>query len=144
MGEFDHALNNYHQLLKMDEECLSPDHLDRSTDLDMVVNIYKRMGKTEEAMNFCRTKLNNQRNVLGEIHPCIARTLITMADALEEENPNESLEYYKQALSVWEQLTSPDYRVIYQCLTSMSCLYSRNDMINGGCCNSSRLFFVRN
>ena len=130
MNELDDALNCYHQLLTMDEECLSPDHLDRSTDLDMVANIYKRMGETEKALSFCKKKLSNQKNVLDENHPCIARTLMTMADALEKENPTESLEYYKQALSVWEQLTSPDHREMYECLTSISCLYSRNNMID--------------
>jgi tetratricopeptide (TPR) repeat protein len=129
-GELDRALDYYHQLLKMDEQCLAPDHPDHSIDLEMIVGAYKKLGQTEKALELCRKKLNDQKNTLGETHSCISRTLISMADVLKEENPNQALNYYKQALSALEQSKSPDHRAISQCLTSIGCLYWRQDMID--------------
>jgi tetratricopeptide (TPR) repeat protein len=129
-GEIDCALKKYHQLLEMNDQCLASDHPDHWIDLEMVVGAYKKLGQTEKALNFCLKKLDDQKNILGAIHPCVARTLITMADIIKEENSNQALDYYKQALSILEQSISPDHRAISQCLTSIGCLYWRKDMID--------------
>ena len=128
-GELDRALDYYQQLLDMDEQCLPLDHPDRSIDLEMVVHIYKRMGESEKALNFCRKKLNDQKSILGETHSCIARTLVSMADVLKEEDSNEAFNSYKQALAILEQSVSPDPGLVSHCLSAISCLYWKREMI---------------
>jgi tetratricopeptide (TPR) repeat protein len=128
-GELDRALEYYQKLLNMDEQCLPLGHPDRSIDIEMVVHIYKKIGESEKALDFCRKKLNDQKNILGETHLCIARTLVSMADVLKEENSNEAFNYYKQALTILEQSTSPDHGLISHCLSAISCLYWKREMM---------------
>ncbi len=63
------------------------------------------MNKIEKALVFYREKLNVQKNI-DDNHPCIARTLIVMVYVLEDENPNESLKHYEQAVSILRWLLS--------------------------------------
>ena len=128
-GELACALDYYQQLVDMDEQCLPPGHPDRSIDLEMVVHIYTRMGESERALDFCQKKLNDQKSSLGETHSCVARTLVSMADVLKEENPNEAFNNYKQALTIFEQSTSLDHGVACHCLSAISCLYWKREMM---------------
>lgn len=128
-GELDRALDYYQQLLDMDEQCLPLGHPDRSIDLEMIVHIYKRMGEDEKALDVCRKKLNDQKSTLGETHSCIARTLITMADVLKEGNSNEAFNFYKEALAVLQQSSSSEPGLVSDCLSAISCLYWKREMI---------------
>jgi tetratricopeptide (TPR) repeat protein len=127
-GDLDVALDYYHQQLKMEEQCLSFDHSDLSMHLDWIVNIYKKMGEIEAALEFCREKLNAQKNRLGENHSRVARTLMSMGNIQEDDNPNESLEYYEETLSILENSTLPNLKLIFDCLISMVCSYTEYDM----------------
>ncbi|CAF1349436.1 unnamed protein product [Adineta steineri] len=128
-GNLDIALDYYQQQLNMEEQCLPFEHSDLSIHLGWVVGIYKTMDETDKALDLCQQKLLIQKTRLGENHPHIARTLMIMADLIKEDNPNEALKYYEQALSVLKNCTSSDYQVTSDCLTFMACLYFNYDMI---------------
>ena len=129
-GEFDRAIVYYHQQLNMEEQCWSPDHPECSASLDAVVNTYRKMNQSKKALDICQKKLNVQRNTLGETHPCISRTLVIMANVLSDENTNEAINHYEHAVSIIQQTTSPDHQIIVKCLTSLSYLYSRQNMFD--------------
>ncbi|CAF4166538.1 unnamed protein product [Adineta steineri] len=122
------ALDYYQQQLNMDEQCLTFDHSDLSIDLGSIIGIYKTMNEIDKALDLCQQKLVIQKSRLGEHHPRIARTLMMMGNLIKDDNPNEALQYYEQALSVLENCTPSDYQVTSQCLISMSCLYSNYGM----------------
>ncbi|CAF4119734.1 unnamed protein product [Adineta steineri] len=128
-GNLDIALDFYQQRLNMDEQCLPFDHSDLSFDLDLIIDTYKKMNEIDKALYLCQQKLLVQKTRLAENHPRIARILMIMANLIKDENPNETLEYYRQALSVLENCTPTDYQLTSQCLTSMARLYSNYDMM---------------
>ncbi|CAF1243343.1 unnamed protein product [Adineta steineri] len=128
-GSLDIALDYYQQQLNMEEQCLPFDHSDLSNHFDWIIRIYKKMNEIDKVLDLCQQKLVIQKTRLGENHPRIARTLMTMADLIENDNHNEALQYYEQALSVLENCTPSDYQVTSQCLTSMGLLYSNYDMM---------------
>ncbi|CAF0856129.1 unnamed protein product [Adineta steineri] len=128
-GNLDIALDYYQQQLNMEEQCLPFEHSDLSIHLGSVIDIYKTMNETDKALNFCEQKLTIQKTRLGENHSRIARTLMIMADLIEDDNPNEALQYYEQALSMLENCTPLDQQVTSECLTSVVCLYFNNDMM---------------
>jgi tetratricopeptide (TPR) repeat protein len=123
-GDLNVALDYYHHQLQMEEQCLPFDHPDLSTHLRWILNTYKKMNETEKGLEFCREKFNVQKNRLGENHPRVARTLMTMASVCEDDNPNEALEYYEEALSILEQSIPSDHQTTSNCLTYMACLYA--------------------
>ncbi|CAF0898740.1 unnamed protein product [Adineta steineri] len=122
------ALSYYQQQLNMEEQCLPFDHSNLSSDLGSIIRIYKKINEIDKALDLCQQKLLVQRTRLGENHPRIARTLMIMADLIEDDNRNKALEYYEQALSVLENYTPSDYQLTSVCLTSMGCLYFKYDM----------------
>ena len=97
---------------------------------ELIVDTYKKMGGIEKVLGFCREKLNVQKNTFGETHPCIAQTLIITARVLEDNDPNQALKYFEQALSILEQSTTPDHRVISMCLTYMASTYYSCNMLD--------------
>jgi tetratricopeptide (TPR) repeat protein len=131
-GDVDVALDYYHQQLKMDEQCLPFDHPNLSTHLDWIVDTYKQMNETDKALTFCQEKLDIQKNKLGESHPRIAQTLMTMAALLKDDNPNEALEYYQEALNILENATPPNHQTISDCLNCIGCLYDNYGMEEDG------------
>ncbi|CAF3803605.1 unnamed protein product [Adineta steineri] len=128
-GNLDIALDYYQQRLNMEEQCLPFDHSSLSDHLGWIIDTYKKMNEIDKALDLCQQKLLIQKSRLGENHPRIAQTLMIMADLIKDDNPNEALEYYEQALSVLEKCTPSDYQVTSECLTSMACLYSKYDMM---------------
>ncbi|CAF0898613.1 unnamed protein product [Adineta steineri] len=127
-GNLDIALDYYQQQLNMEEQCLPFEHSLLSIHLGSIIDTYKTMNEIDKALDVCQQKLLIQKSRLGENHPRIARTLMIMADLIEDDNPNEALQYYEQALSVLENYTPSDYQLTSQCLTSMGLLYSNYDM----------------
>ncbi|CAF3840314.1 unnamed protein product [Adineta steineri] len=128
-GNLDIALDYYQQQLNMEEQCLPFEHSNLSIHLGWITDIYKKMNEIDKALDLCEQKLAIQKTRLNENHPRIARTLMIIADLIEEDNPNQALQYYEQALSTLEKCTSSDYQVTSECLTSMACLYSVCDMM---------------
>ncbi|CAF1144346.1 unnamed protein product [Adineta steineri] len=128
-GNLHVALNYYQQRLYMAEQCLPFEHSNLSIHLGSITGIYKKMNEIDRALDLCQQKLLIQKTRLCENHPRIARTLMIMANLITDNNPNEALEYYEQALSVLENCTPSDYQLNSTCLSSMSCLYSNYDMI---------------
>ncbi|CAF0859397.1 unnamed protein product [Adineta steineri] len=128
-GNLDIALDYYQQQLNMEEQCLPFEHSNLSFDLGSIIGIYKKMDEIDKALDLCQEKLLVQKTRLGENHPRIGRTLMIMADLIEDNNRKKALKYYEQALSVLENCTPPDYQVTSECLTSMAYLYSNCDMI---------------
>jgi tetratricopeptide (TPR) repeat protein len=112
----------------MDEQCLPFDHPNLSTHLNWIVDTFKQMGEKEKGLEFCREKLNDQKNRLGENHPRVACTLMTMASICKDDDPTEALGYYEEALSILENCIPPDHQTTSNCLISMACLYSKYDM----------------
>jgi tetratricopeptide (TPR) repeat protein len=127
-GNLEVALDYYHQELNMEEQCLPFDHPNLSAHLGSIVDTYKQMGETDKGLELCREKLAVQKNRLGENHPRIAQTLMIMASVRKDDNPNEALEYYEEALSMLENSIPPDHQTTSECLISMACLYSAYDM----------------
>ncbi|CAF1022322.1 unnamed protein product [Adineta steineri] len=127
-GSLNTALDYYQQALNMNEQCLPFDHSNLSTNLGSIIDIYKKMNEIDKALDLCQQKLVIQKSRLGENHPRIARTLKIMGDLIRDDNRNEALQYYEQALSVLENCTPSDYEFTSVCLTSMGCLYSKYDM----------------
>ncbi len=127
-GNLELALDYYQQQLKMEEHCLPFGHPDLSAHLDWIVDTYKQMGEKEKGLEFCREKLIDQKNRLGENHPRVAQTLTIMASVYEDDDPNEALEYYEEALSILGNSISPDHQTTTDCLTCMACLYSKYEM----------------
>ncbi|CAF0934451.1 unnamed protein product [Adineta steineri] len=128
-GNLDIALDYYQQQLNMNEQCLPFDHSLLSIHLGSIIGIYKKMNEIDKALDLCQQKLVIQKARLGENHPRIARTLMIMADLIEDNNRKKALKYYEQALSVLENCTPPDYQVTSECLISMAGLYSNCDMM---------------
>jgi tetratricopeptide (TPR) repeat protein len=81
------------------------------------------MGHIEQGLEFCREKLHDQKNQLGKSHPCLARTLMIMGDIITDNNRDDALQYYKEALSILKHCTSSDHQTTSKCLTAMMCLY---------------------
>ena len=129
-GEFNQALSFYYQLLEMNEQCLPLDHPELSTNFNMIIEIYKRMGETEKALHFSQTTLDKQKKAFGDIHSCIAQTLISMGNILIEERGDTAFNYYEEALSMLKQLRSYENQLISQCLTWISCVYWKRNMID--------------
>ncbi|CAF0898582.1 unnamed protein product [Adineta steineri] len=128
-GNLDIALDYCQQQLNMNEQCLPFDHSLLSIHLGSIIGIYKKMNEIDKALDLCQQKLVIQKARLGENHPRIARTLMIMADLIEDNNRKKALKYYEQALSVLENCTPPDYQVTSECLISMAGLYSNCDMM---------------
>ncbi|CAF1249724.1 unnamed protein product [Adineta steineri] len=128
-GNLDIALDYYQQRLNMDEQCLPLEHSNLSIDLSSIIDIYKKMNKIDKALDLCQQKLLIQKTRLGENHPRVARTLMIMVNFIKNDNPNEALQHYRQALSVLENCTRLDYQVTSQCLTLVGGLYFNYDMI---------------
>ncbi|CAF1009498.1 unnamed protein product [Adineta steineri] len=127
-GNLEMALDYYQQQLNMDEQCLPFEHSNLSIHLGWIIDTYKKMNEIDKALDLCQQKLAIQKNRLGENHPRIARTLMIMANVINDDNPNEALQYYEQALSVLKNCTPLDHQVTSECLISMSCVYSNCDM----------------
>jgi tetratricopeptide (TPR) repeat protein len=115
----------------MDEQCLPFDHPNLSTHLNWIVDTFKQMGEKEKGLEFCQEKLNDQKNRLGENHPRVACTLMTMAIICKDNDPTEALGYYEEALSILENCIPPDHQTTSNCLTAMACLYSKYEMNKG-------------
>ncbi|CAF1240591.1 unnamed protein product [Adineta steineri] len=128
-GNLDVALDYYQQTLNMEEQCLPFEHSKLSVHLGWIIRTYKKMNEIDKALDLCHQKLVIQKTRLGENHPRIAQTLMIMGDLFDDDNQNEALQYYEQALSVLENCTLSDYQLTSECLTSMAYLYSNNDMI---------------
>ncbi|CAF4187265.1 unnamed protein product [Adineta steineri] len=128
-GNLDTALDYYQQQLNMEEQCLPFEHSDLSNHLGWIIDTYKKMNEIDKALDLCQQKLLIQKSRLGENHPRIARTLMIMADLIEDDNSNEALKYYKQALSVLDNCTPLDHQVTSQCLISMAWLYAVYNMM---------------
>ncbi|CAF1360620.1 unnamed protein product [Adineta steineri] len=128
-GNLDIALDYYQQQLNMEEQCLPFEHSDLSIHLGWIITIYKKMNEICKALDLCQQKLLIQKTRLGENHPRIARTLMIIADLIEDNNRKKALKYYEQALSVLANCTTLDHQVTSRCLTSMGCLYSKYDMM---------------
>ncbi|CAF1022381.1 unnamed protein product [Adineta steineri] len=127
-GNLNIALDYYQQQLNMEEQCLPFEHSNLSDHLGWIIDTYKTMNEIDKALDLCQQKLVIQKSRLGENHPRIARTLKIMGDLIRDDNRNEALQYYEQALSVLENCTPSDYEFTSVCLTSMGCLYSKYDM----------------
>lgn len=127
-SDLDVALEYYHQQLNMEEQCIPFNHPNLSEHLDSIVDTYKKLGETQKGLEFCREKLAAQKNRLGKNHPQIARTLVVMASVCKDDNPDEALQYYEEALSILENSVPPDYQTISSCLIDMACLYSEYSM----------------
>ncbi|CAF4203720.1 unnamed protein product [Adineta steineri] len=128
-GNLDIAMDYCQQELNMEEQCLPFDHSNLSIHLGSITGIYKKVNEIDKALELCQQKLLIQKTRLGENHPRIARTLMIMADLIKDDNPNEALQYYEQALSVLENFIPLDRQVTSECLSSMACLYSSCGMI---------------
>jgi tetratricopeptide (TPR) repeat protein len=50
-----------------------------------------------------------------------------MANVIKDNDPDEALAYYEEALSVLENSAPPDHQATSNCLISMACLYSDYD-----------------
>jgi len=81
------------------------------------------MSEIEKGLEFCREKLRDQKNRLGENQPCIARILKIMGDAIMSNDRNTSLQYYEEALSILENCIPPDYQTTSVCLKWMAGAY---------------------
>ncbi|CAF0894232.1 unnamed protein product [Adineta steineri] len=128
-GNLNIALNYYQQRLNMEEQYLPFEHSNLSIHLGSIIRTYKKVNEIDKALDLYQQILLIQKTQLGENHPRIAQTLMIMADSIEDDNSNEALQYYEQALSVLENCTPSDYQLTSECLISMSCLYSNCDMI---------------
>ncbi|CAF1419904.1 unnamed protein product [Adineta steineri] len=129
-GNLDTALDYYQQQLNMEEQCLPFEHSDLSNHLGWIIDTYKKMNEIDKALDLCQQKLVIQKSRLGENHPRIAQTLMIMAKLIQDDNLNEALQYYEQALLVLENCTPSDYQVTSDCLTSTVCLYFKKDMMD--------------
>ncbi len=123
-GDFKTALNYYHKAFEIDEYCLPSDHPHLSTDLKKIVFTYKKNGEMIKALEFCRKKLDVLKNTSDNNHNRIAQILIAMAQVLEENNLNESLRYYNEALANLEKSMPSNQRAIAKCLNWIGRLYS--------------------
>ncbi|CAF4606930.1 unnamed protein product [Rotaria sp. Silwood2] len=128
--DFRTTLDYYRQQLEMEEKCLPSNHPDLSKHLSWIVELYNKMGKIDKAMEFCKEKLDRQKNILGETHPQIARILMILAEVSKNIDPNQSVEYYNQSLSILERLTPSDHQATAECLTSMACFYGTLNMFD--------------
>jgi tetratricopeptide (TPR) repeat protein len=131
-GDLVAALDYYDQQLKMEEQYLPFDHPNLSAHLSLVVDIYKQMGEIEKGLEFCREKLNVQKNRLGENHPRIAQTLMIMANLCKDDNPDEALQYYGEALFILENSITPDHQITFDCLTRIAYLYNNYGQYEDG------------
>jgi tetratricopeptide (TPR) repeat protein len=127
-GDFHVALDYYHRQLNMEEQCLPYDHPNLINHLNWIVDTYKKLGKTKKALKLLREKLNIHKIRLGANHSYIARILMIVGDVLKDNNRNEALKYYEEALSTLEKSTPPDHQTYSECLTYMSSLYSEYGM----------------
>ncbi|CAF1512603.1 unnamed protein product [Adineta steineri] len=121
--DFDKAIDYFHQKFQMDEQCLPSDHYYLLGDLDLIVKTYKMKGDIEMALKFCQQKIDDLKMNLSESHLRVAHTLMTMAKILMDDNPDEALRSYEEALSIFKELFSFDHSTITDCLASMASLY---------------------
>ncbi|CAF1377301.1 unnamed protein product [Didymodactylos carnosus] len=99
-------------------------------DLHRIVGIYKKNGKYETATTFCNKKLVEQRANLPENHPRIGHTLKTIGDVYSETNGSQALEYYREALTIFENCIPSDQKAIIDCLEHISNLYYNQGFYN--------------
>ncbi|CAF1007421.1 unnamed protein product [Adineta steineri] len=128
-GNLNIALNYYKQRLNLEEQYLPFEHSNLSIHLGSIIRTYKMVNEIDKALDLCQQMLLIQKTRLGENHPRIAQILMIMADLIKDDNSNEALQYYEQALSVLTNCTPLDHQVTSECLILMSCLYSNCDMI---------------
>jgi tetratricopeptide (TPR) repeat protein len=122
-NDFNVALDYYQQKLIMEEQCLPFDHPNIFFTFHSIANIHTKMGHIEQGLEFCREKLHDQKNQLGKSHPCLARTLMIMGDIITDNNRDDALQYYKEALSILKHCIPSDHQTTSKCLTAMMCLY---------------------
>ncbi|CAF1315002.1 unnamed protein product [Adineta steineri] len=118
-GDLLSALEIYHRLLKLQEQYLPAGDLQISTLIDTIAKVYQEKGDVKDAMIFLQQKVVSQKKRLGEYHPSIASTLMTMGDISE---PTEQQQYYEQALLVLNESSPRDETREVSCMKMLGIL----------------------
>ena len=127
-GDFDKALDHFHQKLQMDELSLPSDHSYHSGNLTLIVDTYKANGDIQQALQFCKKKLDLQNSIDREDNPHVIRILMTIADILVDQDLNEALEYYDEAIDRLGRATFVDIKVTARILEAMDNFYSKYEL----------------
>ncbi|CAF3844178.1 unnamed protein product [Rotaria sordida] len=126
-NDLNSALNFFNKQLNMDEKSLSNDHKNIQIDIQWIIDIYKKKGQLEKAFEFCQKKYQEKKTLLGEKHPMTLSIFMTMIDLYDD--PNVKINYYKQVLSLYENLIPPDPYGTIKCLDIMINFYIKSNAI---------------
>lgn len=125
---FDLALDYFNKQLNIDEKCLSNDHENIKIDIQWIVDIYKKKDELKKAFEFCQKKFQEKIGLLGENHSMSLAILMIMIDVCDDIILKSN--YYKKALSIYENLIPPsDPYAIIRCLDAMVKFYFQNNEI---------------
>ncbi|CAF1483920.1 unnamed protein product [Rotaria sordida] len=126
--DYDTALGYYYKqydihekVLELDQNLITEQYL--FIDLMRIVETYKKNGDLKMAFRFCQHKLAQQKRTLPENHPRIGYTLKMIGDIYHYfGNAGKVLEYYLQALDVFEHSQACESVDMISCLRMIGAL----------------------
>ncbi|CAF4701377.1 unnamed protein product, partial [Rotaria sp. Silwood2] len=126
-NDLDSALNYFTKQLNMDENCLSDDHKNILIDIQWIIDIYKKREEFKKAFEFCQKKFQEKKTSLGENHSMTLAIFMMMIDLCD--NPMDKINYYKKALSLYENLIPSDPYGTIKCLDTMINFYLKSNEV---------------
>ncbi|CAF1189331.1 unnamed protein product [Adineta ricciae] len=123
LKDYDQALDFYCRAFAIDENILPANHPNLTDDSNRVIDIYRKKDEDHNAVEFCEKLLTKyQDNLLA------ANILKNLGDLTP--NGTKRIEYYKQALVIFEQsLNSTELLIVY-CLIDISRSYWECNMFD--------------
>jgi tetratricopeptide (TPR) repeat protein len=139
-GDLTRALECYQYVLKLQKQRLPHGHLDLSKLIDTIAKTYKKNGDNKRAMLFIEQEKASQISVLGKNHPCIASTLMTIGDVLDN---NETYQYYQEALSLLEKSSPQDEMRAIACIEMLGGLELDDNKVADGLAHLMQALDIR-
>ncbi|CAF0907703.1 unnamed protein product, partial [Didymodactylos carnosus] len=119
--DYDQALIYYYRAFEIDENILPCTHPNLVDDFNRIIDMYRKKGEDNNALEFCQKKLIEQQNNLF-----VGHILKNMGDVTQ--NITKSIGYCQRALAIFEQSLNPTHLIIIYCLIDISRLYWKDDM----------------
>ncbi|CAF2151482.1 unnamed protein product [Rotaria magnacalcarata] len=126
--DYDQALVYYRRAFEMDKNILPCAHENLINDFNRIIDIFKKTGEDDNALEYCQKMLIEQLNNEQQSNIFVGHIVKNMGDVAQ--NVTESISYYRKALVIFEQLLNPTDLVTIYCLIDISHLYWKCHMFD--------------
>ncbi|HKQ75955.1 MAG TPA: tetratricopeptide repeat protein [Blastocatellia bacterium] len=123
-GKYDEASQLGKRVIELLEAALGAEHIEVSTALGNLANLYSDQGAYDKAESLYRRSIAIKEKELGTEHPSLAEALTNLANLyLEQEDYLQAEPLHRRALSVKEKSLGPEHSEVARSLENLSLVY---------------------